>query len=182
MKKILFLSILCFFAAFSYCQTKAVPRIENDTLYTTSGYKISIGQEIKIGVGTKDNGDFKFITAARSLLAMPNQRSPSLRSSANGHTATVKKIKAEGNSKNGYVYYIIIGVGEPINYACDIESAIAAGEIVVPEQYKLKAKATATTQPFSVADELAKLKKLYDDSVITKEEYEAQKKKLLDGN
>ena len=32
----------------------------------------------------------------------------------------------------------------------------------------------------SVADEIAKLKKLYDDGILTKEEYEAQKKKLLE--
>ena len=182
MKKILFLSLVCSSTILSYCQTNAVPRIENDTLYTTSGYTINVGQDIKLGVGTKDNGDFKFITAAKTLLSPPNQRLPSLRSSANGHTATVKKIKAEGNSKNGYVYHAIIGVGEPMNYECDVESAIAAGEIIVPDQYKPKAKITSTTQPFSVADEIAKLKKLYDDSVITKEQYEAQKKKLLDGN
>ena len=182
MKKVLLLSLACFSVILSDCQTAVVPRFENDTLYTTSGYKIIVGQEIKLGLGTKDNGDFKFITAGKTLLSTPNQRSPSLRSSASGHTAIVKKIKTEGNSRNGYVYYAIIGVGEPINYACNVESAIAAAEIVVPDQYKLKAKATTTTQPFSVADELSKLKKLYDDSVITKEEYEAQKKKLLDEN
>jgi hypothetical protein len=182
MKKILLLSLIYISSIVAYSQSKVLPRIENDTLYTTSGYTIQVGQDIKLGIGTQDNGDFKFITAAKTLLSPPNQRLPSLRSSANGHTATVKKIKAEGNSKNGYVYHVIIGVGGPMNYECDVESAIVAGEIVVPDQYKTKAKTTSTTPPFSVADELAKLKKLYDDSVITKEEYEAQKKKLLDGN
>ncbi len=182
MKKILFFSLVCFSTILSYCQNNVVPGIENDTLYTTSGYTISVGQEIKLGVGTKDNGDFKFITAAKTLLAPPNQRLPSLRSSADGHIATVKKIKAEGNSKNGYVYHVIIGVGEPMNYECDVESAIVAGEIIVPDQYKPKVKTTSAAQSFSVADEIAKFKKLYDDSVITKEQFEAQKKKLLDGN
>ena len=32
---------------------------------------------------------------------------------------------------------------------------------------------------YQTIDELAKLKKLYDDGVLTKKEYEAQKKKLL---
>src|SRR4051812_40417738 len=104
MKKILLLSLVCISAILTYSQTNVLPRIENDTLYTTSGYTIHVGQDIKLGLGTQDNGDFKFITTAKSLLSPPNQRLPSLRSSANGHTATVKKIKAEGNSKNGYVY------------------------------------------------------------------------------
>jgi hypothetical protein len=182
MKKMLIFSLVCSSTILTYCQTNVLPRIENDTLYTTSGYKIGVGQEIKLGIGTQDNGDFKFITAAKTLLSPPNQRLPSLHASADGHTVTVKKIKAEGNSKNGYVYHVIIGVGQPMNYECDVESAIAASEIIVPDQYKPKAKAVSTTQPFSVADELTKLKKLYDDSVLTKEQYEVQKKKLLDGN
>lgn len=35
-------------------------------------------------------------------------------------------------------------------------------------------------QNISTADELAKLKKLKDDSVLTEDEYQAQKKKLLE--
>ncbi len=171
------LTILLLITGKCFCQNTAVPKIENDTLYTASGYKITAGQEIKLGIGTKDNGDFKYISASNSFL--PNAREQSLKRTKNGHTVIVKKLKPEGNSKNGYVYYIVVGVGEPVNYQCDVESAITAGEIIVPDQYKTK---TTSAQPLSVADELAKLKKLYDDSVITKEEYEAQKKKLLDGN
>jgi uncharacterized membrane protein YdbT with pleckstrin-like domain len=41
--------------------------------------------------------------------------------------------------------------------------------------------ATATSQPLSVADELAKLDRLRDDGVITEEQFEAQKARLLQG-
>ena len=37
-----------------------------------------------------------------------------------------------------------------------------------------------TSTSVSIADELTKLKKLYDDGILTKEEFEAQKKKLLE--
>ncbi len=178
MKKIFLFFVLICFIKISFSQN-VLPKIINDTLYTSSGYKITVGQEIKLGPGTKDNGDFRYITASRSVFSMPNTRQPSLRRTAAGHTAIVKRLKAEGNSRIGHVYYIIFGIGEPVNYECDIEDAISAGEIVVPDKYKIRSNAA---QPASIADELAKLKKLYDDSVITKQEFEAQKKKLLDGN
>lgn len=44
--------------------------------------------------------------------------------------------------------------------------------------YKPQSNSTTNKQS-SVADELTKLKKLYDDGILTKDEFEAQKKKLL---
>jgi hypothetical protein len=72
-------------------------------------------------------------------------------------------------------------------YVIDIENAIEAKELDVPKEYaiaekKPEAPSVTVKQEISVADELTKLKKLYDDGVLTKEEYEAQKKKLLDKN
>lgn len=184
-KKTFLLFLLSFFITHCFSQTAnaSLPKMIDDTLYTTSGYKIISGQNIKLGTGSNPNGDFKYITATNSPFPnAPNTRHISLSSKSNGHIAKVKKIKKEGSSKNGYVYRISLGTGDIINYECDIESAIAAGEVVVPDQYKTKSNSSIQQPTIGVADELTKLKKLYDDSVITKEEYEAQKKKLLDGN
>ena len=184
MKKIALLFLLSFFTAKSFSQNaeSSLPKMVGDTLYTSYGYKITVGQDIKLGTGSNLNGDFKYISASNSPFPhAPNARQVVLHSNSNGHIAKVKKIKREGNSRKGYVYHLALGTGDVINYECDIESAIASGEIVVPDKYKPKT-ATSSTQPVSVADELTKLKKLYDDSVITKDEFEAQKKKLLDGN
>ena len=176
MKKTILLFLLIAFMKDGFCQDPPLPRIVNDTLYTSSGYKITVDQEIKLGIGTRDNGDFKFITVSKnSWLTAPSAKQASMRKTSNHHTAIVKKLKQDGNEKKGYTYSIIIGVGDIVNYQCDVDNAIAAGEIVVPDQYKPK-QANGST---SVADEIAKLKKLYDDSVITKEQFEAQKKKLL---
>jgi hypothetical protein len=177
MKKLCLTFSLLLFIKYGFCQNDVLPKIVNDTLYTTSGYKITAGQEIKLGTGSRDNGDFKYITVSRS--SFPPSAKASMRRTSDHKIAVVKKLKQEGNSKNGYEYHIIIGAHDITNYDCDIESAIAAGEVVVPNEYKANSK---TSQPISVADELAKLKKLYDDSVITKEEYEMQKKKLLGEN
>ena len=53
----------------------------------------------------------------------------------------------------------------------DVDNAIQFGEIVVPEEFKPKEKSTTVqvVQQTSTADELAKLHKLYVDSVITKD-------------
>ena len=48
-----------------------------------------------------------------------------------------------------------------------------APELIVSEEFKNKSQK-------STADEIAKLYKLYQDGVISKEEFEMQKKKLLE--
>lgn len=139
------------------------------------------------------DGDFRFIrTNSASLFAyhsntgyngLANQANSFPRNQS-GLTYKVKRIEQRGSKKHGYVYYVIIG--GLVAYEIDVENAITSGELVVPDEFKPKPK-TATTvvevkQPLSLADELAKLKKLYDDSVLTKDEYEAAKKKLLEKN
>jgi hypothetical protein len=196
MKKTFLVIATLFLFVKSYSQNKdsTLPKLVGDTLFTTSGYKIVEKQDIKIGTGSMPNGDFKFIrTNSASLFAyhsntgyngLANQANSFPRSQS-GLTYKIKRLEKRGNKKHGYVYYAVIGSGL-VNYEMDVENAIASGELSVPDEFKPKPK-TATTivevkQQISVADELAKLKKLYDDGVLTKEEYEAQKKKLLEKN
>jgi hypothetical protein len=196
MKKTFLVIATLFLFVKSYSQNKdsTLPKLVGDTLFTTSGYKIVEKQDIKIGTGSMPDGDFKFIrTNSASLFAyhsntgyngLANQANSFPRSQS-GLTYKIKRLEKRGNKKHGYVYYAVIGSGL-VNYEMDVENAIASGELSVPDEFKPKPK-TATTivevkQQISVADELAKLKKLYDDGVLTKEEYEAQKKKLLEKN
>ncbi|MBS1933616.1 MAG: SHOCT domain-containing protein [Bacteroidetes bacterium] len=62
------------------------------------------------------------------------------------------------------------------SFEINFDGAIESGELIVPAELKVKSTATNST---SVADEIVKLKKLLDDGTITKEEFEAAKKKLL---
>ena len=103
--------------------------------------------------------------------------------SSENHEYKVVRIEKRGNKKNGYSYYPIINVGA-IRYEVDIENAISVGEIVVPDEFKPKKEGPVVVvkQEVSVADEIAKLKKLLDDGVLTQAEFDAQKKKLLDKN
>ncbi len=171
----------------SYSQD-SVTYMKDDVLYTKSGYQIREKQMIKIGTGTMPDGDYKYIRiAATSLMQYTgNDRSAvnsanSLPSRNRGYEYKVVRIDTRGNKKHGYTYAPVINVGA-IRYDIDIDNAISSGELDVPEEYRPKAKplVVEVKGSTSVADEIAKLKKLYDDGVLTKEEYEAQKKKLLE--
>ena len=163
-------------------------KLIKDTLFTKSGFKIYEKQMLKIGTGTMPDGDFKYIRiAATSLMQYTGtdrsavNASNSLQAANKGFQYKVVRIDTYGNKKHGYQYYPIINVGAT-RFQIDIDNAIESGELDVPDEYKPKPKTAAVVvnQKLSVADELAKLKKLLDDGVLTKEEFEAQKKKLLD--
>ncbi|MES2429385.1 MAG: SHOCT domain-containing protein [Bacteroidota bacterium] len=196
MKQLLILLVTTFLISTSYSQDSvmALPRVVEDTLFTTSGYKIIVGEDITIGTGTTDDGDFKFIrknsTGFGTMMQTSNNNrynksELSLKRNMAGHKGKVVKIVTRGNKKIGKTYEPLITFGSG-RYEIDVENAIASGEIVVPEEFRPKPKVITTVvevkQSVSVADELVKFKKLLDDGIITKDEYEAQKKKLLEGN
>jgi hypothetical protein len=63
MKQLLLLLLLCILLLgplYLTAQTN-LPRFENDTLYTTSGYNIYKGQVLHLANGTSDAGYFRFI-------------------------------------------------------------------------------------------------------------------------
>ena len=196
MKKILtaLTLTLIFSNAFSQDKDSTLSKLEKDTLFTTSGYKIVMGQDINLGTGSTPDGDFKFIRRNSSgfgtMMVMTdnnsyNKSQLSLPRNMAGHKGKVVKIVTRGNKKIGITYEPLITFGSG-RYEIDVDNAIASGEIVVPDEFKPKPKNATTVvevkQQASVADELTKLKKLCDEGVLTKEEYEAQKKKLLEKN
>ena len=162
-------------------------RFENDTLYSSSGFKIYKGLELNIGAGSTPDGDFKFIrrnsTGFGAVMATTNNNAYnkdqfSLQRSYAGHKGPVVKIVQRGTKKTGYVYEPLISLVGGVRYEIDVDNAIASGELNVPDEFKTHSnQAVATT--LSIPEQLEKLNKLYKDSVLTKEEYEAQKKKIL---
>lgn len=188
---ITFLSIISI--EYANCQDSSLPRIENDTLFTKSGYKIYRKQHIKVGSGSTPDGDFKYIrTNSASIFnySARDGRNSSAANSANalsrnnsGLSYQIKRIEKSGNKKHGYVYYAIINKSI-LAYEIDVENAIASGEVEVPEEFKPKQKATTfeIKQQISPADELKKWKSLLDSGIINQDEYDAKKKKILDNN
>lgn len=160
-----------------------LPRFDNDTLYTTSGFKITEKQMLKLGMGSTPDGSFKFIRINSASLFGYTSSNPNGANNANagprtlsGHEYKVLRIEKRGNKKNGYVYYCLLP-GFP-RYEIDVENAIAVGEIAVPVEFKSGSK-NQSLPAQSLGDELKKLKDLFDAGALTKDEYDAAKKKLL---
>jgi hypothetical protein len=171
---LLFITLHCV----CFCQTNDFGRLSGDTLILNNGAKFIEGEKIHTGVGSNGSKGFEFIyTSPMSISGIIK-----LGSGWSNSTMVIKGFKNYGRKKTGYKFYIILGGGNIVNYWCDITPAIDNGEVIV-EGVNDKAtlnKKNSSGSEISVADELAKLKKLYDDGTLTKDEYETQKKKLLD--
>ncbi len=200
MKKLLFLLLLS--PLLSSAQNN-IPRFENDTLYTSGGYKIYKGQNLQFAGGTSAAGYFKFLKFHSGMARTDTyilQHSTLL-------VDKVKNFKYSGNDN----YNIRIsgtatlkdGKKIPVDFTMDFEKASTgfdglAAELTLPEANSRiltatadirkqpvptesqKEKAPADIKKILVADEIKKLFDLYKAGALTKEEYEAQKKKLLE--
>jgi Short C-terminal domain len=202
MKKILF--VLLFSPLFSTAQNN-LPWFQNDTLTTTGGYKIYKGQILQFANGTSAAGYFNFIKFHQSMAKNNTytlQNGTMLVKSLKGY-----KYSGADNSSiriAGTVTYKD-GKKEEADILMNFERATEdydgqPSELNIPEQFKRKpgqpmvkaeTKQPAAVEPkkqttpddlrkLLVADEIKKLFDLYKEGALTKEEYEAQKKKLLE--
>ena len=166
MKKITLL--LLFLTAFANAQ-----RLDEYT--ASNGITYKEGDEIELNRGSGDNGRFVYVTIggwAVSSNAYANQ----LPASNANINVVVKKIKKYDTKRLKAVIFTV-GGGNITNYILDIENAIAACEIT-PCDSEDKNNASASDK----YDKLAKIKKLFDEGVLSEDEYEAEKKKILESN
>jgi hypothetical protein len=184
MSKLVLTHVLLLMSVFSFAQENEYPKLTNDTLIFKPGLSFVKGEKVKIGTGAMPDGDFKYIRrSATSLFQYSSttgyqglaNSANSLPRTASGMEYKIVRIDKRGSKKMGFVFYPIINVGA-IRFEVDVENAIKFGEIIVPEEFR----PASTKQNISTTDELRKLKDLYDSGVLTKEEYEVAKKKLLD--
>lgn len=202
MKKLLFPLLLC--PLFSTAQNVS-PRFEKDTLYTSGGYKIYKGQILHLATGSSEAGYFRFIKFHSSMIRTDSyslQNSTILVNNLKGY-------KYSGPDNNSIRIQGILtnktGKKEETDLIMNFERATEdidglPAELTVPGEFKIKRTGTVKEeikkQPVAdvinkqtvpdemkkllVADEIKKLFDLYKAGALTKEEYEAQKKKLLD--
>ncbi|AZA91029.1 Uncharacterised protein [Chryseobacterium nakagawai] len=179
---VLFFTMLIFGSSYS----QNTPTFENDTLTTSTGFKVYEGLDLKIGTGSMNDGDFKFIrTNASSLFnyssttgyqGLANQAN-SFKRSNSGLSFKVKKIMSRGNKKNGFVYYAKIGSGL-MNYEIDLENAIRSGELIVPDDFLPKEKSQRPNSETKY-DRLKKIKELKESGVLSEEEFQKEKDKIM---
>lgn len=174
-----------------------VSHLENDTVFTASGYKIYKEQLLQLSSGTSEAGYFNFLKFHSTM----NRNDTYILQ--NG-TVKVNKIKSFKGSGPGSYSTRLFGIATlkegrqmEVDLVIDLDKAIGSepAEIRVPAEFKNKPVASlpvaVTKQETKVetpgdikkiliADELKKLFELYKQGAMTREEYEAQKKKLLD--
>lgn len=166
-------TILCILSLVSF--SNAQKKITRLTEYTASNnitYKI--GDKIKLGQGSGAYNEFVYVTMSGWAVSM-NAEENRLGAANSGLIVRIKKIiKANTNHQKG-VYFTVDG-GNISNYMIIIESAIENCEIVDC------IKQETTIVKVDKYSQLIKLKQLLDNGALTQEEFDSEKKKLLDNN
>ncbi|MDQ1090197.1 MULTISPECIES: SHOCT domain-containing protein [unclassified Siphonobacter] len=150
--------------------------LSKEGFISKTGWVLKEGEEITLGNGTMPNKFFAFIYETPAY--QHSDERERLTSFSNGKKAKVKSLLVRGSKRTGYQVIARIGIGTLTNYWVELDNAIEAGEVTLPEPYASHLQ-TPVAKPFSVADEIRKFKELMDEGVLTKEEFETQKKKLL---
>lgn len=172
----LFLICLLFTPIFSFSQQNEFGHVIKDTLFLNNGAKFVEGQKLKLAYGSGANKTFEFIALSPYSIAGALK----LESRWSNHEMVIKKFTSYGTKKTGHKLYIVLGGGNLSPYWCDIVSAMDNGEVIVPGINDKKTSTAIMQQaPSSAADELKKLKELFDNGALTKDEYDSAKKKIL---
>lgn len=172
MKRLVLLIVTIFLVLHVFAQKK---KNSLDYIETSTGWTINLGDTVQLGTGSLPKGIFKYVTNASATKAIEIKQNgstintdPALEDNYKFRKLKVLQIP---NTQT-----LVVKNGLAGRLSIDVEPAIASGELIKPKQKK----EIVVVNQGSTADELAKIKKLYDEGVLTKEEYEAQKKKLLE--
>lgn len=146
------------------------PLIKGSAVYFNQYDYYTMDTPVIIGKGTLPTGDYKYITTSVSRIPLDRKYA--------GTKAVITKVKDLGSDKRGHKYFFIVdGIGD-YKFEIEIQNALESGEVVSKDP-AIVSKLQTQTKPYSVADEILKLKKLMDDGLLTREEFDVQKKKLL---
>ncbi|WP_281991194.1 SHOCT domain-containing protein [Aquimarina aggregata] len=173
MKKItfLFITISALIFNIGHAQKKVQKLTEykasNDVIYKT-------GDRIKMGKGSSTNGDFVYLKIAGWMAGSPD--ATPIGSAYAGMELKIKKIKRYNHKMFKGVYFTI-GGGNIVNYNLDIENAISTCEI-----QNCTGKTRTNIAIDDKYDQLKKIKKLFDDGILSEEEYKTEKTKILSSN
>jgi hypothetical protein len=128
-----------------------------------------VGDNVQLGRGSGIQGTFVYLKISGWAAGSATQ----IGSAYGGSNVNIKKIK-KATFKGAEKIYFTVGGGNITNYSLEIEEAIASCEV----------KNCVSTQNTIISqsdkfDKLKKLKELLTDGTLTQEEYDAEKKKLL---
>lgn len=153
---------------------KSVPEFN-----TTAGTVVHVGDTLRLGRGSLPTGEFQYVFVPDNVFIGSKQQN--FTSQMSNLSVRVKDIRLQ-RSRNFGDKTVAVIKANTLNGCVDLNAAEAAGEIITANTRSTAISAAAPASaapPLSTADELLKLKKLYDQHVLTKAEYDAQKAKLL---
>ncbi len=167
MKKLFLLLLLC-----GLCATaQKTQKLEEYT--AANGITYKVGEEFELNRGSDTNGKFVYVNIGGWAVSS-NAENNRLGAGNAGLIVTIKKIKKYDYKRYKGVYFTV-GGGNLTNYTINIEKAIESCEVK-----PCKEDVSAVVQESDKYDKLAKIKKLLDDGILSQEEYEAEKKKILE--
>jgi len=175
MKKILTL-VFVLSIGFANAQTSTLKE------YSASNGKIyKPGDSIKLGRGSDPQGNFRFLEmggwgAVMTYNSHKDASQFNIGRAYSGTNVVIKKIKQTKIRGSLKTFFVVAG-GNITNYNLSIEDAIATCEIADCNEAK---NTSGNNTGESNLDKLKKLKDLYDSGVLSKEEYEEKKKKIID--
>ena len=138
-------------------------RVEGGSV-TWAGVTLHEGDTLHFGRGTLDNGQFRFLFF-----------NDGKHWDGSNFTLRINKFEIWDSPRLGERHYILFKWPLVGAHVSDLEGAINSGEITALNSIPF----TPSKVVNSVADELIKLKKLLDTGVLTQQEFDDQKKKLL---
>ncbi len=154
---------------------KSVP-----TFTTTAGTVVHVSDTLRLGRGSLPTGEFQYVFVPDNVFT--GSKRLNFTSQMSNLSVRVKDIRSQHSANFGDKTVAVIRANT-INGCVDLNAAEDAGEIITAKTRRSAVSAAAgqvSAAPVrSTADELLKLKQLYDQKVLTKAEYDAQKAKLL---
>jgi hypothetical protein len=162
MKKIILL--LLFVSCFANAQEKL------KEYKASNGITYKEGDRLTLGRGSGGQGTFVYLKIAGWMVGSATQ----IGSAYSGLNVDIKKIKKQ-TYKGGEKIIFTVGGGNITNYSLEIEEAIASCEVKDCQNQSI-----AVVNKTDKYDDLKKLKSLLDDGTLSKEEYEVEKKKILE--
>ena len=144
----------------------------------SNGIIYHVGDTIQLGRGSRDDGSFNYLQVNNTFSAFvggePNQ---GVAKSFSGTNVIIKKIR-EMNMRGASKVYFVVGGGSITNYWLMIDDALTTGEVIDPTKKNIEKNKQNTTG--SKADKLRELKELFDEGILTQEEFDKEKKKILE--
>lgn len=160
--------------------------LKGDTLILNNQEKFWISEEISFGSGTMPDKTYSYIYEEPNGLQklINNRRRKLLSPGYKGYKSKIVKFEKEiGHNSKEYDYSILVlEMPDGKKYWCDVVNAFSNHEILLKTTENNAAVVTKDVEnknSDNVTAELARLKKLLDSGAISQNEYDLQKKKLL---